>query len=429
MAVDLLYDNELIYGRLLRIEEPHLIERYNKALVAFGVKPTKLKAFDIDKTGFSPQVAEELKDYDYLDPNAVNRRFIILTPDQEPLPVVHTAFSNTDELMHEFFDGNSRAINALTIKDVMYGEIEDSVPIVDDVEDLLSIHQVEFKVLSGNDTLGKATELRSLVDRLTDDADAWRDDDMLNRMVALANETGDIRENSLVPDKVIFRHNAFWTSHFSGLYIFIDDKTTTVISTPDVPGFRKTRPWQVSYLSINDHEAVYKFLTSTGRLDLPRSSWMEPSGFLEHRAEMVIRDLVRRAEPKTDLGNIDAVWLQTWIHRNAEMIRKDGQYPFLNAVKREAAETGRLDLVQMSADQRFLVLRAKPDHPDCWLINRLITEFVPSDFVARYAFNKQGFYTDYQTWPKPYQAHVVETLKTTYLNDRQAWRKRYYDLP
>jgi hypothetical protein len=50
--MDLLYDNELIYGRLLIIEEPHLIERYNKALAAFGEKPTKLKKFDVDKTGF-----------------------------------------------------------------------------------------------------------------------------------------------------------------------------------------------------------------------------------------------------------------------------------------------------------------------------------------------------------------------------------------
>ena len=39
---DLLRDNELIYGRLLPVDEPHLIERYNKALVAFGLKPTKL---------------------------------------------------------------------------------------------------------------------------------------------------------------------------------------------------------------------------------------------------------------------------------------------------------------------------------------------------------------------------------------------------
>ena len=42
IVTDLLRDNELIYGRLLPVSEPHLIERYNKALVAFGLQPTKL---------------------------------------------------------------------------------------------------------------------------------------------------------------------------------------------------------------------------------------------------------------------------------------------------------------------------------------------------------------------------------------------------
>ena len=162
LVADLLRDNELIYGRLLPVSEPHLIERYNKALIAFGLKPTKLTSFDIDRTGFSPQIAEELGDYQYLDPNEVNRRFIILTPDQIDLPVVHTAFSNTGQLVYEFFSKNSRAIDALTIKDVIYGEIEDSVAKVEDIEDLLSINQVEFRVLSAEDVLGKATELATL---------------------------------------------------------------------------------------------------------------------------------------------------------------------------------------------------------------------------------------------------------------------------
>jgi hypothetical protein len=426
--MDLLYDNELIYGRLLTIEEPHLIERYNKALASFGEKPTKLKKFDIDRTGFSPQVAKELGNADYLDPNGVNRRFIILTPAQAELPVVHTAFSNTDELMHEFFSGNSRAINATTIKDVIFGEIEDSVSEVDDIEDLLGIKQVEFRVMSANDTLGKAAELRTLTDRLKGEPEAWRDNDLLNRMVELAKECGDIRENVLVPDQVVFRHNAFWTSHFGGLYVFIDEKMTTVIASPDSPGFRRSRPWQVSYLSINETENIYKFLASTGRIDLPRASWLETSGFLEHRAEMVIRDLVRRAEPKQDMSKIDAIWLQTWMHRNAGLITKDGNFPFLNAAKREAAETGRINPGDVEPDRRFLVLRGKPDHPDAWLVNRLITEFVPSDFVSKYVFNKQGFYTDYQSYAKPWQEHVVETLKSTYLTDKAALRKRLYDL-
>lgn len=424
----LLRDNALIYGRLLPVEEPHLIERYNKALKAFGLKPTKLKSFEIDRTGFSPQVAEEFDDYDYLDPNGINRRFIILTPGQRDLPVVHTAFSNTSQLMFEFMSKNQRAIDALTIKDVIYGEIEDSVSKVEDIEDLLSINQVEFRVLSAEDVLGKAAELGKLVDRLKQEPDAWRDDKMLEQMVELAKVCGDIRENTLVPDQVIFRHNAYWTSHFGGLYVFVDPDATTVIGDPSAPGFRRSRPWQVSYLSIHDADKVFRFLAGSGRIELPRASWIEASGYLEHRAEMVVRSLIREAEPKRNLSEADKVWLQTWIHSNADMINRDGNFPFLNAAKREIRQVGQIRLEEVFPLQRFLLVRAKPDHPDAWLTNRLISDFVPSDFVSRYVFNKQGFYQDYEAFSQPWREHVVDILKTTYLKDKAAFRARLYGL-
>ena len=426
--MDLLEKNALIYGRLLPVDEPHLIERYNKALKAFGLKPTKLKKFEIDRTGFSPQIADELKDRFYLDPEQVNRRFIILTPAQADLPVVHTAFSNTGQLMYEFMSRNQRAINALTIKDVIYGEIEDDVAKVDSIEDLLSINQVEFKVLSAEDVLGKAAELGKLVDRLKQEPDAWRDDPMLNRMVDLAKVCGDIRENALVPDQVIFRHSAYWTSHFGGLYIFIDKDVTTVIGDPTAPGFKRSRPWQVSYLSITDADRVFRFLASTGRLELPRASWIEQSGYLEHRAEMAVRELIRRAEPRRNISKVDKVWLQSWIHAHADLIAKEGTFPFLNAAKREIARFGQIKLEEVFPQQRFLVVRAKPDHPDAWLTNRLISDFVKFDFVSRYVFNKQGFYQDYEQLSEPAREDVVETLKSTYLVDKAAFRARLYGL-
>lgn len=426
--MDLLRENELIYGRLMRVEEPHLVARYNKALAAFGLKPSNLDAFDIDRTGFSPQIAEELGDNHYLDPNEVNRRFIILSPQQAELPVVHTAFSNTSQLMYEFFTRNRRAIDALTIKDVIYGEIEDTVAKVEDIEDLLSINQVEFRVLSAEDVLGKAAELGRLADRLKQDPDAWRDDALLKRMVELATVTGDIRENALVPDQVIFRHNAFWTSHFGGLYVFVDPDVTTVISDPDAPGYRRSRPWQVSYLSSRDHDRVFRFLLDSGRLDLPRESWLGRSGYLEHRAEMAVRKLIRAEAPDTELTRVDKVWLQTWIHRHADLIRRDGTFPFLNAAKREAAQTGQIDLDEVPPERRFLVVRAKPGHPDAWLTNRLISDFVPEDFVSRYVFNKQGFYRDYEDMSGNWRHHVVETLKSTYLRDKAEFRVKLYGL-
>ncbi|WP_165899992.1 DUF6638 family protein [Borborobacter arsenicus] len=426
--MNLLRDNELIYGRLLAVEAPHLVERYNKALAAFGLTQTKLASFEIDRSGFSPQVAEELGDLNYLDPNQVNRRFVILTPAQAELPVVHTAFSNTSQLLYEFFSRNSRAIDALTIKDVIYGEIEDSVAMVEDIEDLLSISQVEFRVLSAEDVLGKAAELGRLVDRLKQEPDAWRDDAMLNQMVELAKVCGDIRENALVPDQVIFRHNAFWTSHFGGLYVFVDPDMTTVISDPAAPGFRRSRPWQVSYLSIHDADRVFHFLASTGRLELPRASWIEASDYLEHRAEMAILALIREAEPERDIANADKVWLQTWIHGHADMINRDGIFPFLNAAKREIRQLGQMRMEEVAPQHRFQVVRAKPNHPDAWLTSRLISDFVPADFVSRYVFNKQGFYTDYEKLSEPWRSFVVERLKTAYLNDKEALRRRLYGL-
>lgn len=426
--MDLLRDNELIYGRLLTVDQPHLIERYNKALAAFGFAGTKLKSFEIDRTGFSPQIAEDLKDDSYLDPGGVNRRFIILTPSQIDLPVVHTAFSNTSQLMFEFMSANARAIDALTIKDVIYGEIEDSVARVDDIDDLLSINQVEFKVLSAEDVLGKAAELAKLTDRLKREPDAWRDNAMLNRMVDLAKVAGDIRENALVPDQVIFRHNAYWTSHFGGLYVFIDEKQTTVIGDPSTPGFRKSRPWQVAYLSLNDADRVFRFLAATGRIELPRASWIENSGYLEHRGEMALRNLIRQLEPERDFNAVDKVWLQAWMNRYADLINSDGTLPFLNAARRIIAQTGQMPLDDIAPERRFLLVRAKPTHPDAWLTNRLISDFVPWDFVSRYVFNKQGFYKDYEGYNERWRTHVVETLKTTYLNDKAALRQRLYGL-
>lgn len=423
-----LVDNELIYGRLLPIDEPHLVKRYNKALEAFGVGQTALERFRIDMTGFSPEIAEELGDDQYLDPNGVNRRFIILTPDQENLPVVHTQFSNTAGLMHEFFDGNRRAVYAVTIKDALYGEIEDPIEVVTGVEDLLSIEEVHFRVMSAEDMLGKATELRELVDRLKTSRDGWRDDQMLGRMVELARETGDIRQNALVPDKLVFPHTSYWASHFGGVFIFRDDRTTTVICDSHAPGFRRSRPWEVSYIDISDHAQMFEYLSKTGRLQLPRASWVEPSGFFTHRADMAISELIRIADPEADMARADRVWLQTWMHRNASLVAEHGIYPFLQEAMREIASTGQIKMRELRADRRLMLCRSVPDHPDQWLVNRLLARLAPFDFLTRFVFDKQGFYESYDGYSESYRSHVVDVLGKTYLSNKAALRSRLYGL-
>ena len=109
-----LIDNDLMYGGMLTVNQPHMIARYNAALAALGIKQTKRDVISIDATGYSPEVAKELGNDHYLDPDGVNRRFIIVSPEQGGLPVTNINFSYTTDLVHAFFKENADALEVLT---------------------------------------------------------------------------------------------------------------------------------------------------------------------------------------------------------------------------------------------------------------------------------------------------------------------------
>ena len=127
-------------------------------------------------------------------------------------------------------------------------------------------------------------------------------------------------------------------------------------------------------------------------------------------------------------GKLDKAWLQRWVHSHTDLINRDSVLPFLNRAKREIARRGRLDIDEVPPQHRFLPVRAKPGHADAWLTNRLISDFVKTDFISRYVFNKQGFYRDYETWSEARRSHVVDALKTTYLRDKAGLLERLYGL-
>jgi hypothetical protein len=424
--MNLLREKNLIFGSLYTVNEPHMIERYNRALEGFGLPPTKLEEFQIDMTGFSPEIAEELDDMQYLDPAGINRRFIILTPSQSELPVVHTFFSNTEDLMVDFFNLNARALYALTIKDVVFGEIEDSVFKVEDIEELLAIEQVEFKLSTPTKLLAKSARLKTMMERLRKEPDAWRNDKLLNDMVETVKVTGDIRTNTLLPDEVIFRHDTYWTAHFGGIYVFIDEEMTTVIGHPSAPGFRRSRPWQVSYLDIDDKSSIFGFLVDSGRIELPRGSWIERTGLLDKRAQMVAIWLARELEPELDFNQADQRWTKSWIARNAGLVENEGSIPLIAWASAKLSDWSELDMNEINPLHRFVLCRAMPEHKDRFLINRLISEYLPFDYMMRYIYNKPAFYKEYEKWPESFREFAVEEISRDYLSDRAGYRQRYY---
>ena len=85
-----------------------LVDRYNKCLIKLGFTATKLKKFSIDGVGWSPEVAEEKKDDDYLCNGASNPQGIIISPLQNRKPVYSPYHSFDRDMMQLIFKNYSK---------------------------------------------------------------------------------------------------------------------------------------------------------------------------------------------------------------------------------------------------------------------------------------------------------------------------------
>ncbi len=420
--------NRMLYGGLLPIAQPHHVERYNTALEAFGLPRTKLTEFAIDAVGYSPEVGVDIGDKHYLDPLRVNPRFIILSPEQGELPVIEPSFSSIADHMRAFYRDNERAVQLLTLKDVVYGEIEDSTYRVDSLKDILSIRHVEFEPRSVGGLLEQAHELRNMLDRFRIAPDAWQDNELLRQMVEHVNACGDIRRNNLIPEHLQFEQGSFWTQHFGGVYVFHDDGGETVaIGAPKNPKYAQDQPNLSRYISLKSPKAVYDYLWETGRLEAPNPAWLRGSGILDFRIGLFVRAAIAEAEPETDILGLDNAWIDNWIHANFDQLSDDGVFAFLADVRKRAFNGARLKLNKTAAALRFLVVRARHDHPERTLVNRLISEYAPFDFLTRFIVNKEAFYEDYRALPESYRDYVVNLVTTTYFPDKPAFRYRMFE--
>ena len=64
-----LIEKGLMFGNLIEVSSPALIERYNRALKHLTGKVTALTDFHIDISGYSPEIGDELGDDLYLNHN------------------------------------------------------------------------------------------------------------------------------------------------------------------------------------------------------------------------------------------------------------------------------------------------------------------------------------------------------------------------
>ncbi len=181
-----LIEKGLMFGNLIKVSSPQLIERYNRALKALAGKETKLTDFHIDISGYSPEIGDELGDDLYLNPNGCNRQFILLTTSQKAAPLLNIKFSTSRGILQQFIETNEAQLFALTARDAVAGELQNSVYEVTTAAKLLDIRRITVEADTIGGHVADAGKLAALIERFRGEADGWRDDVLIADMIELA---------------------------------------------------------------------------------------------------------------------------------------------------------------------------------------------------------------------------------------------------
>src|SRR4051812_28767781 len=138
-------------GGLVSVATPELVRRYNACLEEIGQQPTKLTSFNIDAVGWSPEVADEKKNMEYLSLGAANRFAIILTPEQSGLPVYRPVHTFDRIAMEKVFRNAKAQIAALTADSALWLDFSQTLTKFVSPYDLLMIEWVNIRA---SDTRG-----------------------------------------------------------------------------------------------------------------------------------------------------------------------------------------------------------------------------------------------------------------------------------
>ncbi len=409
-----LIEKGLMFGNLVHISSPALVERYNRALQHLAGKTTALTDFHVDISGYSPEVGIELEDELYLNPNGVNRQFILLTTEQKRSPLLNVKFSTSRDILREFIEMNEAQLFALTVTDAVAGELVNSVIKLTTPRDLLNLRKIEIEADTAGGTLRKAQQLAGMVERFKTEEDAWFDDVLIAKMIETAKETGDVTRNPVHLRHTAFEQRNFWTAHFGGLYLFPDLDHPAAICMG-----KKPDDLPIKYVfGPSQRNQIAKFLDYNDLVEpIVKARSVDAAAILQQKMDFLT--IAAAADADVDLTGLDRSDMRRLARNHSDRLPE--AYHGLAQLLRWATDGGPWPRVTSDHPAYFYTLRAA-DTPNRDLVNMLLSELAPLDPRQMFICHKELFYSTYKTWPEAKKAYVADFLAREYQVDKAGAR-------
>ena len=415
-----LIEKGLMFGNLIEVASPALIERYNRALEHLTGKRTALEDFHIDISGYSPEVGHELQDHLYLNHAGVNRQFILLTTEQKTAPLLNVKFSTSRGILRQFIEENEAQLFALTARDAVAGELVNSVYSVETPERLFDIRKVVIEADTTEGTVKQARKLGEMVDRFKEEDDAWFDDVLIAEMIGMAKQTGDVTRNPVQLKHMEFSQDNFWTAHFGGLYVFRGMDHPAAIASGDKAELGKL-PIKYTF-DMNDRNQIAKFFEFNSLVEpIVKVRGLDAAAILRQKMDFIVVDAAQEAG--VDLSGATRADIRALARRHASDLPEE--FHGLADLLKWAEDGGKWPRITSDHPAYFYTLRAA-DHPDRDLVNMLLSELAPKDVRQLFICHKELFYKLYATWSETKKSYVADFLYREYQVDKLGTRKALF---
>ncbi len=411
-----LIEKGLMFGNLVEVDTPALVDRYNRALKHLTGRTTALTDFHVDISGYSPEIGHELGDDLYLNPNGCNRQFILLTTEQKSAPLLNAMFSFSRWIIKDFIEGNESKLFALLTRDAVAGELLNSVIDMTTAGRLFDIKRISVEADTTGGDVRNARELQDKIERFRNEDDAWWDDVLIAEMIGLAKQTGDVTRNPVDLKAFSLEVPDFWTAHFGGMYVFRGVEHQAAITSGDKAALGAL-PIQFT-LAANEPNRIAKFFELNGLVEpIVKARGIDGAAILRQKMDFILVEVA--ATLGHDLSGATRRDLRILARQLGSAL--PDAYHGLAALLRWAEGGGDWPRIASDHPAYFYTLRATAG-PQRDLVNQLLAQLTQLDVRQLFICHKELFYSLYRSWGDEKREYVAEFLATEYQVDKAGTR-------
>jgi len=400
-----LYNNELIpiSGKL--------VQRYNDCLSKLGFLPTKLAHFHIDGMGWSPEIAEEKENINYLNNGEANLHGILISPLQYNKPVYEPFHTFDREMMQQVFRIHGDKIKDITRDCAICIDFDQYIDAFYEPLDVLKYKEVTISFHLINELEEKQKEQLQLIDKFKQGHN-FIDESLQAELLKSAKTYGDLRTRDLSLHSLSYTSSSFHTKAFGGVYI-LRDFIKPIVVFNDLKWYKeaiKDTVHDVLIFHVNQPELIDKLKDHT-IISCDLEQIVRTERYDRIKKFELISTLKETLHSKNDILT-DALLFKSYLNKLSIEDRKRVMSVELYLEKLEISNQYKIE--DLIPNDLYFALHVPhssllPEQKD--LIYKLLEDVSTKDVLHLYWYNKSRFYELYETWDDGFKDWVIGVIR------------------